>query len=71
MDKNQYNELLNNIKNGNEATPDAVEDFINRNLSSSQVTALNNVLKNPNLIKQLLQSQEAKSLMEKFGKKED
>lgn len=70
MDKNQYNELLNNIKSGNEASPSAVEDFINRNLSSSQAAALNNVLKNPDLIKQLLQSKEAKSLMEKFGKKE-
>ena len=71
MDKNQYNELLNNIKNGNEASPGAVEDFINRNLSPSQATALTNALKNPDLIKQLLQSKEAKSLMEKFGKKDN
>lgn len=71
MDKNQYNELLNNIKNGNEASPDAIEDFVSRNLSASQATALNNVLKNPDLIKQLLQSPQARSLMEKFGKKEN
>lgn len=71
MDKNQYNELLNNIKSGNEASPGAVEDFINRNLSPTQATAINNVLKNPDLIKQILQSKEAKSLMEKFGKREN
>ena len=71
MDKSQYNELLNNIKNGSEATPNALEDFINRNLSANQAAAVNNVLKNPDLINQLLQSKEARSLMEKFGKKEN
>lgn len=71
MDKNQYNELLNNIISGSEADPNALEDFMNRNLSVSQAAAVNNVLKNPNLINQLLQSKEAKSLLEKFGKKEN
>ena len=71
MDKNQYNELLNNIKSGQEAGPNAIEDFINRNLSASQAAAVNNVLKNPDLINQLLQSKEARSLLEKFGKKEN
>lgn len=66
MDNASLNELISKIKSNEEDTPDAVNDFINRNLSQSQAHTVNRILSDPQLISQLLSSEQAQKLLKKF-----
>lgn len=68
MNDDRINELMKNIRNNPTPTCDQVNDFIGKNLTQSQADAIQNILKNPQLIKSLLSSPQAKQLLEKFGK---
>lgn len=68
MNDERINELMKNISSDKAPSKDAVNDFIGRNLTESQAAAVQNVLKNPQLIKDLLSSPQAKQLFERFGK---
>lgn len=66
MNDDRINELMDNINSNPTPSKEAVNEFIEKNLSSSQAQAVQNVLKNPGLIKTLLQSPQAKQLIEQF-----
>ena len=68
MNDERINELIGNIKSNPSPTNEAVNDFIEKNLTRSQADAVQNVLKNPQLIKELLGSPQARQLFEKLGK---
>lgn len=68
MNDDRINELMKNIRNNPTPTKEQVNDFIGKNLTQSQADAIQNILKNPQLIKSLLSSPQAKQLLEKFGK---
>lgn len=70
MDNGKLGELLESIKKDPSSSNEAVNDFIDKNLSSSQANAIQNVLKNPQLIKDILESPRAKQLLEMLGRKE-
>ncbi len=64
MDSNQINDLINKIKNDPAPSEKSVNDFINQNLSPAQTGMLGNVLQNPQMLKELLASPQAKQLMD-------
>ncbi len=64
MDSNQINDLINKIKNDPAPSEKSVNDFINQNLSPAQAGMLGNVLQNPQMLKELLASPQAKQLMD-------
>lgn len=70
MENNQINELMNKIKKGESDDSQAVNDFINNNLSPSQAKTVNSLLQNPELIKQLLESEQARKLLDRLKNKE-
>lgn len=71
MDKEILNELLKKIGTGEEGTPEAVEDFINRSLSPSQARTVNRILSDPETVNRLMSSEQARRLMEKLSEKGD
>lgn len=70
MENNQINELMNKIKKGESDDSQTVNDFINNNLSPSQAKTVNSLLQNPELIKQLLESEQARKLLDRLKNKE-
>lgn len=66
MDNNQINELMNKITKGKPDDQKSVNDFINNNLSPSQAKTVNSLLQNPELIKQLLESEQARKLLDRL-----
>lgn len=68
MNDDRINELMKNIRNNPSPSQEQINDFIGKNLTASQAEAIQNVLKNPQLIKNLLSSPQAKQLLEKLGK---
>ncbi len=64
MDSNQINDLINKIKNDPAPSEKSVNDFINQNLSPAQASMIGNVLQNPQMLKELLASPQAKQLMD-------
>ena len=71
MDNDRLNDLLAKIKGKEEDTPEAVNDFINKNLTPSQAATVNKFLHNPQMISRLLSSEQAKQLLEKLTDKEE
>lgn len=66
MDNNQINQLINKISQGEKDDDRSVKDFINRNLTPSQAQTVNSLLQNPELIKQLLESEQARRLLDRL-----
>lgn len=66
MNDDRINGLIENIKNNPSPSQEAVNDFIKNNLTDSQAQAVQNVMKNPGLLKSILQSPQAKQLIEKL-----
>lgn len=66
MDNSQINELMNKISSGQPDDKKSVNDFINKNLSPSQAKTVNSLLQNPELIKQLLESEQARKLLDRL-----
>lgn len=64
--KLNLNELLDKARKSDTASPDEVKDFINRNLSDSQAQAVKSLLSDEEKTRQLLNSDAAKSLFNKF-----
>ncbi len=64
MYSNQINDHINKIKNDPAPSEKSVNDFINQNLSPAQTGMLGNVLQNPQMLKELLASPQAKQLMD-------
>lgn len=71
MDSNQINDFINKMKNEPAPSESSINDFINRNLTPAQTSMLNDVLKNPQTVKELLSSPQAKQLMDMLTKKEE
>lgn len=71
IENSQLQQLLNEIKKGNKPVQKDVDDFISDNLSASQAQTVKSVLNNPALIKKLLESRQAKELMQKLFKEEE
>lgn len=71
MNDERINELMGNIKKNPSPSNEAVNEFIEKNLSRSQADAVKSVLKNPQLIKNLLNTPQAKQLLDRLGKKEE
>lgn len=71
MNDDRINELIKSIKNDPSPSKQSVDDFISKNLTDSQASAVQNVLKNPQLIRDLLSSPQAKQLIEKLGGKKE
>lgn len=71
MDKDKLNELMAKINAKEADTPEAVNDFINKNLTPSQAATVNKFLQNPQMISRLLSSEQAKQLLEKLTDKEE
>ena len=69
MNDERINKLVENIKNDPSPSGKAVNDFIEKNLTESQANAIQNVLKNPGLINSILDSPQAKQILERLGKK--
>ncbi len=66
MDNNQINDLMNKIASGQPDDRKSVNDFINQNLSPAQAKTVNSLLQNPELIKQLLESEQARKLLDRL-----
>ena len=64
--KLNLNDLLNKARKSDTASPDEVNDFINQNLSDSQAQAVKNLLSDEKKTRELLNSDAAKSLFNKF-----
>ena len=64
--KLNLNDLLDKARKSDTASPDEVNDFINQNLSDSQAQAVKNLLSDQEKTRQLLNSDAAKSLFNKF-----
>ena len=64
--KLNLNELVDKARKSDTASPDEVKDFINRNLSDSQAQAVKSLLSDEEKTRQLLNSDAAKSLFNKF-----
>lgn len=64
--KLNLNELLDKARKSDTASPDEVKDFISRNLSDSQAQAVKSLLSDEEKTRQLLNSDAAKSLFNKF-----
>lgn len=71
MNDDRINELMKNIKSNPSPSSDSVNDFIQKNLTKSQADAVQNVLKNPQLIKDILATPQAKQLFERLGGKRE
>ena len=66
-EKFDVNELLKKAKNSeNLDTNEGLNDFINKNLSQDQASAVKNLLADQEKTKQLLNSDAAKALFNKF-----
>ncbi len=66
-EKFDVNELLKKAKNSeNLDTNEGLNDFINKNLSQDQASAVKNLLADEEKTKQLLNSDAAKALFNKF-----
>ena len=68
MNDNRMNEIIDNINSNPTPSKETVDEFIKNNLTSSQAQAVKNVLKNPQLLKNIMQSPQAKELLERFIK---
>lgn len=68
MNDDRMNEIIDNINSSPSPSREAVDEFIKNNLTTSQAEAVKNVLKNPQLLKSILQSPQAKELLERFIK---
>lgn len=68
MNDDRMNEIIDNINSNPSPSREAVDEFIKNNLTTSQAEAVKNVLKNPQLLKSILQSPQAKELLERFIK---
>ena len=64
--KLNLNELLNKARKSESASPDELNDFISTKLSDSQAQAMKNLLSDEEKTRQLLNSDAAKSLFNKF-----
>lgn len=64
--KLNLNDLLDKARKSDAASPNEVNDFINQNLSDSQAQAVKNLLSDEEKTRQLLNSDAAKSLFNKF-----
>lgn len=64
--KLNLNDLLDRARKSDAASPNEVNDFINQNLSDSQAQAVKNLLSDEEKTRQLLNSDAAKSLFNKF-----
>lgn len=69
MDNERLNELISKIKGNEAATPENVNDFINKNLTANQAAVVNKVLQDPELISRLLSSEQAKQLLNRLTDK--
>ncbi len=65
LSSQQLDEMLSSLKKTDEQVN--VNDFINEHLNEKQADALKNVMKNPELIKSILSSPQAKKIIEKFS----
>ena len=68
LSSEQISQLLSSLRNGKKDEQVNVDEFVNEHLSNEQAAAFKNVLKNPDMIKAMLSSPQAKKLMEKFSK---
>ncbi len=64
--KLNLNDILSKARKSDTVSPDEVNDFINKNLSDSQAQAVKNLLSDEEKTKQLLNSDAAKTLFNKF-----
>lgn len=69
MDNGILNELMKKIGTGEQGTPEAVEDFINKNLTPSQAHTVNRILSDPETVNRLMQSEQARKLMQRLSEK--
>lgn len=67
LSSQQLNEMISSLKNTNSTDKVDVNDFVNKHLNEKQADALQNVMKNPELIKSILSSPQAKRIIEKFS----
>lgn len=65
LSREQLNEMLSSLKKTDDQVN--VNDFINEHLNEKQADALKNAMKNPELIKSILSSPQAKKIIEKFS----
>ena len=68
LSSEQISWLLSSLKKGKKDEQVNVDEFVNEHLTNEQAAAFRNVLKNPDMIKSILSSPQAKKLMEKFNK---
>lgn len=66
-DNNDFNELLKKIKNGSKEDNKQLAAELKSNMTQQQKDALNKVLSNKDLLQKLLNSQEAKNIINKLG----
>lgn len=66
-DNNDFNELLKKIKNGSKEDNKQLAAELKSNMTQQQKDALNKVLSNKDLLQKLLNSEEAKNIINKLG----
>lgn len=66
LSKEQLKNLIDEFKAADKSDSVSTDDFLKKHLSDSQAKAIKNVLSNPELLKNILNSQKAKDIMEKL-----
>lgn len=74
LTKEQMNAILSEFKKSKETDKVNVDEFAKKHLNEKQASALKQAMKDPQLIKSILSSPQAKKLLEKLkgdGKKDE
>lgn len=66
LSKEQLKNLIDEFKAADKSDSVSTDAFLKKHLSDSQAKAIKNVLSNPELLKNILNSQKAKDIMEKL-----
>lgn len=67
IDSNDFNELLKKLKNGSSEENKQLAADLKNSMTQQQKDALNKVLSNKDLLQKLLNSDEAKNIINKLG----
>ncbi len=67
IDSNDFNELLKKLKNGSSEENKQLAADLKNSMTQQQKDALNKVLSNKDLLHKLLNSDEAKNIINKLG----
>ena len=67
IDSNDFNELLKKLKNGSSEENKQLAADLKNSMTQQQKDALNKVLSNKELLQKLLNSDEAKNIINKLG----